>query len=458
MSMAIAMTVLDGAILVADGYIQTPLGDKNLAWDDIDKIEQITDSIFAIRFGVEHVAGSAIKALRTRLANNRNCRAKSLFASLEFHLRSEWESFLHHLPAGVDPDHDNLGVGVLCGGLAGGVPFIAGVMHHVVIPNHPILIFDEGPGRIYAFGFDDRNEREQFYQDIEQIRVNVPWKSHEGPCNAYIEHLLARSGAAIREVESQNADTGGVIRYVVVRKEFPVEKSIGKDQKGKLAGSETHVKGAMSAARITTGTMSANRISAGTLNCSLMTVSNLSATSINTGTLDFGAISRSALSIISSEIGSGAVTYGKIGANAVRTNELYIDSDLQFKPGAVYNKILGCDAIYHKDSTTGYDTEPYVALFSNQISISAGTGGSTYIKGPGYLDLVSSGGKVDIKSGGTSDIVLTSADDIILDVADADYPMYIKDWWTTGGAQGTAAGRVKLISNGITRYLRLYTN
>jgi len=94
--------------------------------------------------------------------------------------------------------------------------------------------------------------------------------------------------------------------------------------------------GSMSAARITTGTLSADRISAGTLNCSLITVSNLSATSINTGTLNFASISRSSLTIISSELGLGSVTYGKIGSNAVRTNELSIDSYLDMNSNQIW--------------------------------------------------------------------------------------------------------------------------
>ena len=225
MSMAIAMTVLDGAVLVADGCIQRPLGDKNLIQDDVDKIEPLTDSIFAIRFGIEHIAASAIEALRVKLAANKNCRPKALFASLESHLGNEWQSFLSRLPASVDPDNDALGVGVLCGGLAGGVPFLAGAVHHVIEPN-PLLIFGEGPGRICVIGFQDEDEQEQFYQDIEQILPNVPWEPYEGPLNSCVERLLATSGAAIRSVESQTADAGGTIRFAVVRKGFPAVKEI----------------------------------------------------------------------------------------------------------------------------------------------------------------------------------------------------------------------------------------
>jgi len=230
MSMAIGMTVLDGAVLVADGCIQRPLGDKNFIQEDVDKIERLTDSIFAIRFGIEHIAASAIEALRVRLAVNENCRPKALFASLESHLGNEWQSFLNRLPVSVDPDNDALGVGVLCGGLAGGVPFLAGVVHHVIEPN-PLRIFGEGPGRIFVIGFQDEDEQEQFYQDIEQILPNAPWEPYEGPLNSCVERLLATSGAAIRSVESQTAGTGGVIRYAVVRKEFPVEKAIWKGRR-----------------------------------------------------------------------------------------------------------------------------------------------------------------------------------------------------------------------------------
>lgn len=230
MSMAIVMTGLDGAILVADGRIKRPLGDRNFVQDDVDKIESLTDSIFAVRFGIEPIAASTIKALRARLATDKNCRPRALFASLESHLGNGWQSFLSHLPASVDPHHDALGVGVLCGGLAGGVPFLAGVVHHVIDPN-PLLIFGEGPGRIYVIGFQDESEQELFYEDVERIYADIPWKLGEGPLNTCVGQLLATSGVAIRSVESQTADTGGVIRYAVVRKEFPVEKAIWKGPK-----------------------------------------------------------------------------------------------------------------------------------------------------------------------------------------------------------------------------------
>jgi len=71
--------------------------------------------------------------------------------------------------------------------------------------------------------------------------------------------------------------------------------------------------------------------------------------------------------------------------------------------------------------------------------------------------IYASGGVLALETASGQDITLNSGDDIIIDVADADHPLYIKDWVTAGGAQGTAAGRITLISNGITRYLRLYT-
>jgi len=156
---------------------------------------------------------------------------------------------------------------------------------------------------------------------------------------------------------------------------------------------------------------------------------------------------------------NSGVIYGKIAANAVRTNELMIDADVQFKPGATYNKILGCDAIYHKSSATGYDTESYVALFNNQISISAGTGGNTYLKGPGLLSLTSSGGKVSIGSGSGNDIELNSADDIVLNVADAASPLTIKDWQETGNVATYAdKGWIKFYTGTSYRYIRLFSS
>jgi len=115
----------------------------------------------------------------------------------------------------------------------------------------------------------------------------------------------------------------------------------------------------ISGGKIITGLLTASNIQTGTLNASLITVTNLSATSITTGSINFSNVGRSNLSIAN----------GEIAANAVRTNQIYIDGTLNFKPGSTFQSIQNIDKIYGDDSTH------FISLWTNDsIGIYAGSG------------------------------------------------------------------------------------
>ena len=225
----------------------------------------------------------------------------------------------------------------------------------------------------------------------------------------------------------------------------------------------------LSAAIITSGTLdavripnlAADKITTGTLNASLITVTNLSASSITTGILSSGSININSGTFSVSSAGAVVCTnltvnggswngtdigYGHIAANAVRTSELYIDGDLQFKPGSVYNGLMGVDGIwYASDKGT---SNGYIALAAAGIVVHSGStaGNDTTIYAADKLLLESNVGDVHIDAG----------DDIILDVADAGNALTVYDWTTTTGGNNSAGGSILVLVGASLRRIKLW--
>lgn len=116
------------------------------------------------------------------------------------------------------------------------------------------------------------------------------------------------------------------------------------------------------------------------------------------------------------------MTYGKIAANAVRVNELYIDGNVQFKPGASYNGIMGCDGVYY-NSGLG-TTNGFITLSATQATIHSGS------QVGNDLNLIAAD-QVLVQSI-AGDIHLDAKDDIRLDYNNTGY-FIITSSSTTGG-------------------------
>lgn len=127
----------------------------------------------------------------------------------------------------------------------------------------------------------------------------------------------------------------------------------------------------------------------------------LNASDLDAGSINFATIGRANLSIIAAEIGNGQIIYGKIFANAVRTAELYIDGDLQFKPGAVWNNILGIDSLHHSDA--GDTANPFITLAETTLYLNSGTtiGNDIIVWAKDKLEMAAQG-QISLTSGGAT--------------------------------------------------------
>ena len=106
---------------------------------------------------------------------------------------------------------------------------------------------------------------------------------------------------------------------------------------------------------------------------------------------------------------------GDIYTNTIRTNQIYVDADLQFKPSTNYNAIMGCNEIFY--SSTKSSTYPNIVMTATAMDIVGGSGATsvTTIDGQARATLRSVAGDVYIIA--NDDIWLDAADDIILDAA-----------------------------------------
>ena len=125
----------------------------------------------------------------------------------------------------------------------------------------------------------------------------------------------------------------------------------------------------------------------------------LVADDITTGAMDFDRISAASVSIISSMMGINSVVNAAIAQNAVRTSEIYIDGDLQFRPGATNHAVMGCQGVFF-DSTKSA-VYPNVFLTATAMDVDSGSGATsvTSVYGRARLSLTS-GDDVRIDSGG----------------------------------------------------------
>lgn len=157
-----------------------------------------------------------------------------------------------------------------------------------------------------------------------------------------------------------------------------------------------------------------------------------------------------------SDLGAGTLPIARIEAGSITADKLYINEDINFAGDASLHRIYGVDALFLGSGGVGSNLyigrsvggDDLILNAPDQIWLQAN---SAYLWGKA--------GKVSIVAQGAgNDVEISSEDDITFLTADASAVLFLKDWWTTGGAQGTAAGRIQLISDGVTRYLRLYTD
>ena len=220
MSFAFVMTLPNAVILAADGMVTAIDGaGTRLLASDVDKIEPLGPSAFAIRFGIEEISGAAISDVRAGPLSSPAAINRALSKAVD----ARWKTFLKS--GRVDPLNDALAVGVYAAGLVQGTPFVSAQLRHGS-QEEPSASFTTEIGVPFVIGFNSREMTDNFLQQL--ARVVRPYWRNPDRC---IEQLLDVAGKGIRRAEREReGEVGGTIRYAIVKRGKPVVKGIWKDK------------------------------------------------------------------------------------------------------------------------------------------------------------------------------------------------------------------------------------
>lgn len=223
MSIGIAMTLPDGVLLVADGRRTQPFVSENRHDNDVDKLEKISSTIYAISFGITHATDYALKIIGG--ACKKESTPERFGLLLNYSVRTGWIHLITNLAPDVDKNDPRMRAALVAGGIWGGEPFIASSLYGTNI-NPQSILRKNCPFQCIVLGGEKQQAQEMFTRKAGDVIQSFSWEISIGPQNATVSELLVSAASTIREVESRNPDIGGTIRYAIVRKNFPVEKAI----------------------------------------------------------------------------------------------------------------------------------------------------------------------------------------------------------------------------------------
>lgn len=137
MSIGIAMTLPDGVLLVADGRRTQPFVSENRHDNDVDKLEKISSTIYAISFGITHATDYALKIIGG--ACKKESTPERFGLLLNYSVRTGWIHLITNLAPDVDKNDPRMRAALVAGGIWGGEPFIASSLYGTNINPQSIL-------------------------------------------------------------------------------------------------------------------------------------------------------------------------------------------------------------------------------------------------------------------------------------------------------------------------------
>lgn len=222
MTIAIAVCLQDGALLIADGRQTYPMAPNGEVKDDKNKITHISRSISSIVFGITKATDMALSAIKHNIINEARSPVEIL-QEIERSVECGWNYLQTILKQDVNRQHRTMRAGLLVGGYLpiqkqGG--FIGGVLFR---PNgHGAPTLETKQLRLIVLGGEENNSQEIFQQAFNQEK-----RTQNNPLKA----LLRAGVATIRQVEQVNPGVGGVIRYVILRRGFSCSEGILSGEK-----------------------------------------------------------------------------------------------------------------------------------------------------------------------------------------------------------------------------------
>jgi len=223
MTIAIAVTLPDGVLLVADGRICKPFT-QEVHCSDKDKIEQISPIISAIPLGVTHATNAALANLRAGVTATPASSPENFLAALQSGVIIGWQNFLQLLAPEVDRNHHSMRAALVAGGIIAGVPFISGFLFGSHGQESSVIRTAPDPHFI-VLGGEDQDAQGFFKRQAEIAFGTSAWAPNEGAENDLTKSLLSVAVETIRMVENADIGVGGTIRYQLIRNNYQPVKS-----------------------------------------------------------------------------------------------------------------------------------------------------------------------------------------------------------------------------------------
>lgn len=223
MTIGIALTLPDGVLLVADGRGTYPYSNGNLPENNLDKLVQISSTIYAIPFGITQATDLSMLILKKSILEN--SKPEQISSMCINCVKAGWQYLINHVSDDVKVNDVRMRAALIIGGITGSELFITGSLISNNIHPQPIL-HKNTPFQLFMLGGEEQQALNLFNRRASICVGNIPWDYSSGPINATIKALLNEAMIIIRNIEFQNSEIGGVLRYVIIRKGFATKKDI----------------------------------------------------------------------------------------------------------------------------------------------------------------------------------------------------------------------------------------
>jgi hypothetical protein len=222
-TIAIVVCLQDGALLIADGRQTYPLVADAKVLNDVNKISVVGKTVASISFGISIATDKALWAIRDDVIEGATSPTEVL-QEIERSVGIGWNFLLTNLAPDVNMAHRAMRAGMLVGGyLPMWSRFIGGVLFRPDAHDAPTLVTK--PFGFIVLGAEENNSHQIFKQVADRNFRSIT-SSGAGIQNSYVKAFLAAGAATIREVERVNPEVGGIIRYAILRRNFPYFEDI----------------------------------------------------------------------------------------------------------------------------------------------------------------------------------------------------------------------------------------
>lgn len=218
MTIGIAVCLTDGALLIADGKRNELFPRPRIIQDDVDKIHRIGNTVSAISLGIDEVTQKAVHILtRDNVINGIQSSPEEIMQRIVGIMDTTWNSYVEDLHSAIDRSRADFRAGLLVGGITGSTNFVSGVL--VSPDGHTSPKIETRPLTSIIVGAEEHNPQCIFQEFYGRLSA----EPHERVNDAELEVLnLSSAGVlTIKAVEDKDADFGGKIKCVTIRRDYP---------------------------------------------------------------------------------------------------------------------------------------------------------------------------------------------------------------------------------------------